>query len=391
MAARSEIWLKGATGARVAILDEVASYRWTHALNAVGELVIRLDPRGVPDLDLLVEGVPIEIWRQVDGGTPYLEWEGLIVDTLDALDGAAQVFEVTAASYLDLVERRIIAYTHGNARTIKDAIEAETIIKEFVDHNVGPNALVAGGRIADGVTAGLTVQVDTAAGPVLSGQGTLIPLLPILQRVAAASAAQGVPLVIDFDIIGTGAAGGIQTFEFRTFLGGRGSDRTAPAAAGSHLNAAGFRPLVFNPELGNLQDPTFRRSSRRSRNRIYALGRGAFGNEIIRIADNATAQAVNLGLREMSFNAQDAQDNAATDDAAEAELGSVSAAPALDGDIIQTGESLYGREYVLGDSISLRFRDFEQDRRVSAVAVTVQGGEEAVSLELSEPPTDAPS
>ncbi len=265
MASRSEIWIKNAAGVRVDILDELREYRWAHTLNAIGDLVIRMDPRGVRDLDLLVEGVPIEVWRQVDGGDPYLEWEGLIVDTVDSLQGAEQIFEVTALGYLDLVARRIIGYVHGNARTIKNAIEAETIIKEFVDHNVGPNATTGGGRIADGTTPGLTVQADTAAGPVLSGQGTLVPLLPILQRVAAASAAQGVPLVIDFDIIGTGAGGGIQTFEFRTFLGGRGSDRTAPAAAGSHLNAAGFRPLVFNPELGNLANPVFRQSSGRSR------------------------------------------------------------------------------------------------------------------------------
>jgi hypothetical protein len=391
MASRSEIWIKDATGAKVDILDEVREYRWSHALNAIGELAIRLDPRAARNLDLLVEGVPIEIWRRVDGAkTPYLEWEGLIVDTVDSLSGAAQIFEVRALGYLDLIDRRVIAYPHGHARTIKDQIEAETIIKEFVDHNVGPNATTGGGRVADGTTPGLTVQVDTAAGPVLSGQGTFVPLLDILQRVAAASAAQGVPTVIDFDIIGTGASGGLQTFEFRTFLGGRGSDRSAPAAAGSHLNAAGFRPLVFNPELGNLEDPSFRTAAGASRNRVFALGRGAFNNQIVRTANNLTAQTANLSLREMVFNAQDAQDNDATDAAAEAEIARVNPASSLDGSIIQTGEALYGRDYVLGDTVSLRFRDFQQDRRVAAVTVTVERGREGVSLELSEPTTDAP-
>ena len=111
----------------------------------------------------------------------------------------------------------------------------------------------------------------------------------------------------------------------------------------------------------------------------------------MRIADNATGQAFNLALREMVFNAEEAQDNAATDDAAEAELAAAKGAALLDGDIIQSGEWLYGRDYVLGDTITLRFRDFNADRRVAAVKVQVSDGEERVQLELSEPPTDAPS
>jgi hypothetical protein len=111
----------------------------------------------------------------------------------------------------------------------------------------------------------------------------------------------------------------------------------------------------------------------------------------VRVADNATAQVFNLALREMVANAEEAQDNDATDAIAEAELASVKGAALLDGDIIQSGEWLYGRDYVLGDTVTLRFRDFEADRRVAAVKIQVADGEERVELELSEPPTDAPS
>lgn len=400
MVARSEIWLKSAAGARVAILDEVARYKWTHKLNDIGELVVMFDPRGV-DLDLLVEGVPIEVWRVQEpggpgdgpnvGGTPYLEWEGLVTDTVDRLEGGAQRFELTAVSYLDLVARRVIAYPHGHARTIKNAVAAETILKEFVEHNVAASATTGGGRYASGVTSGFTVQLDGGNGPALSGQGTLVPLLPLLQRVAAASASQGSPTTIDFDVVGTGASGGVQTFEFRTFIGGRGADRSSPAAAGSHLNAAGRRPLIFNPELGNLAAPVFRQSPRRSKNRVYGIGRGVFDNQIVQVADNASGQAATLGLREMVHNAEEAQDNDAVEDAAEAQLAAAKGSGQLDGDLLQLGEALYGRDYELGDTVTLRFRDFEQARRLAAVEVVVQDGQEEVRFELSEPPTDAPS
>lgn len=384
MATRTQVWISGTDGVQLDLIDQFQLLRYTRRLNAVGDFELRMSGASSKAASLGEDRL-VRIYRQIEGIPTVQEFEGLIIDEREAQRGREPIVIAQGKSFLDLLDRRQILYRNTHPRTIKVAVPAETVLKEFVDHNAGPGATTGGGRLAEGVTTGLSIAADTAAGRVLTGQRTLAPLLATLQRIALVSGAGGVPL-IDFDVVGLPASGGFAAFQFVTFNTGRGVDRSQPAVSGTALNAAGFRPIVFSPTLGTLEDPELLQARDLSRNRVLSIGMGIGLAQLTSVIDDTGQQGrTPWALREAVFSAARERTATGLDDAGRERLQQLAAVDSLGGRILQRGEWLYGRDYFLGDTVTMSFGAFTADKRVVGVTITVADGEERVDLELADP------
>lgn len=256
--------LKNQSGQTVAIFDQWITANFTHRTNEVG--ILRLEINGQDSRRNLfdIDG-QVEIWRRVPQANLgwYIEWEGLVRTTDEKYEERGDSrYIVYASSYLDLVARRQIAY-YANVPQTSKAAPAETVIKQFVNENVGP-AAIAPPRLRNGVMPNFSVQEDYGNGAQWTGNRAWKPVLDTIRSI-------GNDRRIDFDVIGTGAA----QFQFVTYLGQRGKDRSlAGYDPNTGLNGAGNYPVIFSLNFGNMGQPEVIFKHTDEVNAVFVLGQG---------------------------------------------------------------------------------------------------------------------
>jgi len=378
LAARYYVLLRDPLGNQVAIFDHWKVLRFSHQLNDQGSLVFCIDGHD-PRVPLFELDGQIEVWRSVPGAGLdwYLEFESVIRDTVrQTLANGAKHFTALAFGPNSFLARRIISYFASSPFASKSA-PAETVMKEFVDENLGPGATAPPRPWIPGVMPGFSVQADSGWGGVWTGDRAFRNLLEVLQEIANFSG-------LDFNVVGIGPG----AWEFRTYPGQLGQDRTTNGLdAATGLNAAGNAPVVFSLEYGNMTEPTYSLARSGERTAAYVLGSGQDLDRPVGIAVAPAAMADSpYNLLETSRGGASQNTPAQLGDQAVAELEKLQAQEKFSFKPLQIPSTLYGLHYWWGDRITASYDGLVFHKKLVTVNVDMSNPDERITMEFADLP-----
>lgn len=374
-----KIRVKDEDGTLVAELDDFRRLMVQRRVNAPGQIVLAMNGNDSRTADFQLDG-QVEAWRrdQTVGLQWYAEHETFFRSLVDETDDRGyRTFTAYCAGYLDLAAREPIAYPAGTSYTRKSG-DGSLVMRRFVNENIGPGANSVD-RYWDGTQPGLTIGSTPTAGYTWSGQRTAKNLLETLQEIGDAT-------FTDFDIVGTAP----DTYEFRTYPGQRGTDRTTSGLdAATGLNSAGNAPLIFAQELGNMRRPRYVFSHSEEVNTVAALGPGEGRERLVTVRYNIPA--VNASKRNRRAIARDARQQYSVSERealGDSILQARQARQELTFEVIQLPGCYYGIHYTLGDFITARYAGVTFDKRIVGVTINVEAANrgliETIDLDLAD-------
>lgn len=365
---RYQVRLFDQTGTQVAVFDDTGGFRsftFHRRLDDVGPYVLAINGEDART-QLFELDSQAKFYRQVISEITsavlkdwYAEFEGLhrSPSLLIGSDGKSE-YNSHGFDYNEFLDRRDVLYKAGHARATKND-PAETAMKEFVDENLGPNALVSGGRISDGVMTGLTIESDAASGSTWTGSRSYKRLLKVLQEIAVDSG-------LHFRIVGNGVA----AFKFETF---KGADRsTIGLDRSTGLNGAGNVPVIFKIETGTMRDVAYSKNRSDERNAIFIAGQGQGEiREVQPFKDSVAIADSPWNLREKVMNATGEGLVGGYSSQGSTLLTQLGAKETVNFKVVQKEGQRYGIDYFLGDKMTAEFDDLGVDSHLLLVGVTV--------------------
>jgi hypothetical protein len=369
MAPRYRVRIKDQAGLTLVETTHFRRLEFKHEVDQPGYYSLELGADH-PAANLFQTDGQVEVLRQdAEALLPwYTEFAGLHRKIDRKLTGDGDRVAISSGpGFLDLLEGRIIAWLQGTPQALKNGV-AETVLKQLVNENAGPGATLAAGRARTGTRVGLTLQADGAGGPNWQGDLAYTSLLEALGKVANATGWR-------FDLVQTGAV----AWEFRTYQGQRGADRTKVGLAPpTPTNGAGNVPVVFAPEMGTVRNVTYGFDRTAERTVAIMLGRGEGANRDVAVVTAAAATDSPWNDREVMRNASNQMDTAALALLGAGILEEQAAKETMDFSTIQIRGLLYGRDYTWGDKVVARFEGIEQDKEIIAVQITVDETGESI-------------
>lgn len=346
-----QIELRRDDGTRLKIIDNVGGFNFTSAVNDVGRFSITL-PADF-DRTLIAIDRRVQFWRRPPGGGQYLEFQGLIRGiTTSTSETGATTRQVYGFSLAYLLSGRVIAAAAQATNAVATAEAADDLCKRIVKNELGSSASAA--RALSSTC--FSTAVNTTLGPTLTRSFSYDALLSVLQRVAEAARTAGTELY--FDVVSTGET----TFEFKTFTGQRGQDRTG-----------GGKELVF--ELGrNLLEPQLDENWENEVNYAYALGQGVGTDRMTATAEAATRSTLSLfARRESAVNANTETTAAGLADTADARILAGRPVTTFTGKLLSLSGSIYGLDWGFGDRVKINYDGLQFTAMVRAVTIAVNG------------------
>lgn len=225
---------------------------------------------------------------------------------------------------------------------------AETVLRWYVDRNLGPSAIAAR-RLPY-----LTLAADLARGSTVRGFGRFHPLLELLQPLALAGGDLG------FRIVQVGAALEFQVYEPQ--------DLTATA--------------VFSRELGNLAGYAYR-SAAPAADYVYVGGQGE--GTAREFTEGGTDQVDVYGRIEQFRDRRDVNDPAALPQILAEALAELQPVTGLSLSPIDTAAVSFGTDYTLGDRVTVVVEGerIEDVVREVTLSYTAERGEQVTPLVAS--------
>ena len=184
------------------------------------------------------------------------------------------------------------------------------------------------------------------------------------------------------------------TFDFQIVRSGIGTDRTEGNGS--------VTPVVFSTGLGDVENIWYSYTRSEEINRVYALGNGDGVARTIGIANDIDHQPVSLGgtgvdsspwnVIEVAKNAP-GQDNAAKIDIfANQQLLKTRSVPSVTFIPSNSNAVKYGRDYFLGDFVTVYHESRRIDTRIISVEIQVlEDGSESTKLEFATAPRSVDS
>lgn len=326
-----QLHVRNADGDRVCAVTEFTKATFIQRFNAVGGWAIEGLPMVTRAAIALVPGAGIEAVREGDtilSGPmvqPTLTWDDagyrLVASGVDDNLLLAGRLCYPAAPSVNLNA----AYSDDRSGV------AETVLRAYVDANLGPSAAAVG----RGQDVGLAV--DGGHGGPVTYSARLDRLLDVLAQLALPEVAGGAGLgfrivAVDPDVYG-------YSRQFQVYVP---TDRTTTAR--------------FSPQLGNLVSRTFDTTMARL-NHVVVGGGGDGTLRVFSQADNVTSQAT-WGLRLEGFKDQRQTDDVAElAQAAQEELVTGGDQVSLTIEPVSTGALAYGSGWLLGDVVRVQLSD----------------------------------
>lgn len=361
-------------------------------LRTPGQSTIRIDglDNRVSLLNLDNSGTldsQIEFWRRdLFGGAAYEAWLTTLPSyKLDSsMPGWYKDFEVfhryhefdqdqegldqftsRGSGYNVLLEAEPIRYAANSIYTSKSGA-TETVIKEYVDENVGPSA-TSPPRDRSGVMPGLTIQANSATGNTWSGARANKNLLDVCKELAEFGPG-------DYMIVGTGAA----TFEFQWADQYWGSDKRLG-------NTAGNPPVVFAAEYGTATNIRYIYNRLNEVNTVDVLGVGKAGDRVVVTQTSGTESDSPWNTRSVAREQNNEWNTTILQDKADETLNRQRAKRVFRFDALQTQGLRYGRDWDMGDLVTLVYRGQQVDQKIIGVRVTLDSdGKEVVRPEVED-------
>lgn len=363
------------------VLTEISDFQniaISHLVNSSGYATLILDGSH-PAISYFGRDTICEFYRSVSdfGLDWYMEFEGLNrTPVRQTFEAGTRNFTANMQGYCDLLSRRIIAYKTGTDYASKND-KAETVMKAFVDENIGPGAGNAD-RIANGVCTGFFVEPDQARGTTWQGARSFNNLLEVLQEISDESN-------IFFDVIGWQD----NNFLFKVFPSVRGTDRRYDSIdPATGFNAAGNAPVVFSLDRGNTKSAVHSENATNQVTRVFALGQGVEdARRVISVEDTDASAESPWNLHEISREATSESTDDGLTNVANAELNAGKPVNTFNFDVLQAEGSFYGKHYTWGDFVTGRYDDFQEDKFVIGADITVDSNNgETIKLKLADIP-----
>jgi len=364
-AARYFVNLYNQAGLKVAIFDDWIDLEYGVSVDGLGYYAMTLrgndSRRSLFELDGM-----IEVWRSIPGVglTWYRDFVGLHRTYTRTMNERGEVFVISSGLDLnDFLGRTDVKWKATSPQAAKDDY-TETVMKAFVEENCGPSALYANGRLRDGVLPNFSIATDTSAGPNWAGDRAYENLLDILHNLANFSS-------IDFQVVATG----YPAFEFRTYPGQLGVDRTVG-------NLPGNQPLVFSPEYGNVISYVYSKNRSSEVNVVTIIGAGeAMNRDTFTLATTAVFSSPwNRRETTRPGNSQDGELEFAAVEA----LVDLQQRETLDFIPRQQLQTLYGFHYDIGDRVTVIEDDISMNKRILSKKIRVGQGKEDISLDFGD-------
>jgi len=290
-------------------------------------------------------------------------------DVWQQLQDGSIIYQAMGRGFNDLLQAEEIRWYAGSTQGTKSGA-AETVAKEYVNENIGPGATVAAGRDRTGVFQGLSVQADAATGAAWSGGRANKNLLDVL--VELAEFAPG-----DFMLEPLSYHPAAITMEFQWRAGQWGLDKTW---------GNGVRPaVVFSPDNGNVEniEMTY---SRLDEVNICDVGGQNTGAARAYSYCTSGAEADSPWARRGVFrNASNEGTAAGREAKANETLHKQRSRRVLTFDTRQTEATRYGRDWGVGDLVTVEFLGRSYDEKIIGVTCSVDGvGDETISVEAED-------
>jgi hypothetical protein len=365
-----ELWLSTDEAVRLTTLDLTGGFEYVKRVNGIGAWHVNLPA----DFDIKLTGLPfrrpdhlVEFWRGTGSVRKSLELVGFLRWAEFSHDSNGhQSIVIGGPDQNELLHRRIVAFASGETESSK-AGNADDLMKEVVDENMGGSAAVA--RDITGI--GFSIQTDLTLGPSIEQDFAWKHVDDVLERMAEAADTGGtstyygiVPLAPD-------------DFEFRTWVGQPGQDRTDPA-----------KPVVFSIERGNLINPFLRIDYGDEVNYVYAGGQDVgTARNVQEVSDTTRIEASIWNRREAFQDARRGDTDAAVTEEGNAALKRGQFVRRFMGEILDTDLARYGKHWDLGDRVIAEYwgAQFECIVQMVKVAVDASGRESVVAKLEWEP------
>lgn len=368
-----QLRLYDTTGTQVAIFDDWNSVYFFNRVSDYGYHTISIDgndPRAsLFTLDSIVQVLRRDLAQGIDWYSEYEAFHRTGVYSVS--DRGKALFSSYGRGYEDLLHRRAILWRPGDIAIARGAEgefqsgPADNVMKQYVRENLDVLAQTSNGRLADGNISGLTVVADTGAAPTWEGRRSFKNLLDVLQEISAA-------MSVDFQILW----GGGTNFTFSTFYPRRGTDRTGAGAAA---------PVVFALDRANMSEPYLTESRMEEITVVYVAGQGEGVNRTVveRVNSGEIGQSP-WNRVETVHDARNESTTAALEAIGDGHLLEHGFDKHLSYQILQSADTVYGRDYFIGDLVVGRFHGTDENRKIVGVEITVADGTEDIRVHVGE-------
>lgn len=341
-----ELRVYNVAGSQTALITDALDLNYVKRVNEPGLLTFTL-PRGHDATQYLIDKAQVEVWRADDSYsiTPYCDFYGM-VRKMSVKGLPTERLTVTCPGQMSMLGWRTVNFRAAVAnRSLFTARPAEEIMKNLVTYNATTSATVANSRISDGTWADrtITIQAGTTGGNTRDWECTqknLLGTLKDLSRVAGG----------DYDLVKTAAS----TWDFRFYSGQLGTDRTAS--------------VIISEERGNMANAEL--IVDRSEEKTVAIvgGQGEKANKtyVTELGTNySTSNKIEMYVDGSSYST-----TAGLTATGQSALYQQQAKTSLSFQVLQTPNTLYGVNYVLGDLVTVEFDGTTYTQKVSGVTVT---------------------
>jgi hypothetical protein len=352
----ARIWLAQDDGMRLALLDDVTRFHYVKAINGVGSFYISL-PAGRID-DLLRVDRMIQFWPKKADGYQFDFLGFLRLWGWRTTDQGITIVRLIGPCQNDLLRRRRVAYAAGSSQA---GVTGSTLVDDGMKDIFNENFLSGATGARNIASLGVTVAPDLGAGPNLDKRFAWRRVINVLQDLNAASRAAGTEVYFYLTVSGLDERGR-PSFDFRTYTGQPGQDRTW----GNHDD-----PIIVGLDYGNLQSPDLENDWRETENHIYAGGQGEESDRNIQEVSDSGRIAESAWNRCEGFaDARNEETDAEVQAAGYARLGEYQPSARFTGYLLSTEQTPYG-SWELGDRVTVIY----QGQRIDGVIrrVEVQG------------------
>lgn len=303
----------------------------------------------------------IEIMRRVGERPRYTEMNTHWLLRNFDWQTSAHLITVAGPSAFDLLRRRFVDNYASSSEADKTDFLDDTM-KEIVDEQ-----MLGGASAVRDISAFLANQSDAGAGPSDDKAFAWRNVLAVLEELIELSSSGGTIIFPDIVVLSD------NTFEFRTFAGQRGADRSTSTL--QH---------VFAEEFDNLEDVTLSYRYVDEVTHVKALGPGQKADRRTATAtdsDRATASPFNRIEKTVQASRENISD-AALQSEADSALEAGKPIITITGTVKQTPVSQYGVDYVLGDKVVARAKGIDFDAWIDFVDVTVDQNGEHLKIDI---------
>lgn len=349
--------LQNAFGTPIARFDQMLELTYSRTVNEISWMRLVLPP--TVDLGLFGLDYRFLIYRnsRLEMNTEWL----IRVKGSELTSQGKDLIVIPAVSFNEVLSRRIVAYNAGSAQASKTS-QADNMMKTIIYENLG-----AGAVAKRNISTYLGIEPNLTLAPIVTKAFARRNVFTVLRELAELSAKQGTALF--FDLMPLAPA----RWEFRTFIGQRGSNRSSTSA----------NPLLLSPEMGTITNGEVTDDYSAEVNDVYAAGDGEGADRMVEeVDDPVRIGASPINRREKLKDAQNGVTAAQLQDEARTALYEGRARRYFTADIQQTEAVQYGRDWFWGDLVGAQFLGLTFDCLISTVQVKFKNGKEDVRAKL---------